>query len=566
MSKRRIQAITSVFLTVFYLLFISLHLYTQAKSVRERYEDYENYLYFETDRLAVLSGETDMPLSAFTQYVDGIFDYSGGYGSTRIYKAYALYDNDTKSAVSTNCFMVEIDGECYLNSNRNPDRMKYKKELREKWGSTYEDYLTVDSVEYYEQDGKRVYTAVTIRDTEISDEKTDKTYTMKLSEPKGKVQTVKLFDRSQLNMDTKLPEEFENVPSRCIYYHFLDENDPLSKEFIYIDLHLDAVFDEYFAEISDFADGHIMNGIMIGSVHSGKYKGFETHRVSDIKLDGRQYSLIYVTYYNPLSQAIWFTSDFIGISWLFLILALLVVSIIPRVYEKNKLYEQSRSAFTAAAAHELKTPIAVIANSAECIMENVSPEKNEKYVRNIYDESLRMGRLVNSLMQYNRLSSGKSVRMRKCNLSEITLAEVEKYRTVAEEKGVDIQTDICKKARVKADSELIALVIDNYLSNAVKHTQKGDTIKISLQLREIYGSFRLSVFNEGEQIPAEHIDKIWNVLYRADEVRNSEDNSSGMGLAISKQILEIHKCVYGAINKADGVEFYFDLKQSAFWL
>ena len=96
----------------------------------------------------------------------------------------------------------------------------------------------------------------------------------------------------------------------------------------------------------------------------------------------------------------------------------------------------------------------------------------------------------------------------------------------------------------------------------------GHTVKSlrQKQFSDFYEDVGLSVFNEGKQIPAEHMDKIWNVLYRADEVRNSEDNSSGMGLAISKQILEIHKCVYGAINKADGVEFYFDLKQSAFWL
>lgn len=556
MSKNRIKSIVSVFVLAFYLIFIGSEYFAGVSSAKVEFDSYKWQI-----KEALLSFENvclndTVSRASLLSYVQSIIDYS--HIGKNVFERYALYDVESGEIISSNCFMIRINDRNYLSSVNDPERKKTIDNLLANFNSEYNK--TVTEVEYYLENDEKVFTSLTVREGEDG-----KQLKINLSEPKGEVKTLKLMNKAQLNWDTPIPDGMPDYEDDHIYYWF-PENQPENKEFYYINLNLDTLFiNKTLFEMGEEFDEILLNGSGYGKdiIRNNDMAYWVRNH---FELSDGKCVLFYAVYQNPYRDAGQVGTEFYLFNLLFMIMAWVLIYSVPLLYEKNKLYEQSRSAFTAAAAHELKTPIAVIANSAECIMENVSPEKNEKYVRNIYDESLRMGRLVNSLMQYNRLSSGKSVRMRKCNLSEITLAEVEKYRTVAEEKGVDIQTDICKKARVKADSELIALVIDNYLSNAVKHTQKGDTIKISLQLREIYGSFRLSVFNEGEQIPAEHIDKIWNVLYRADEVRNSEDNSSGMGLAISKQILEIHKCVYGAINKADGVEFYFDLKQSAFWL
>ncbi len=553
MSKNKVERIVSAVLFVFYLIFIAIYFSSQVSYAKERYEDYEDRIQFETRRVISLCESNSVSSESFLQYVESMLDFQTSFDYFSVFKMYAVYNADSGEVVSTNGFMVEVEDGNYLYSNSDSDRAKVKTELKEKFES--EDDVKVKNAEFYVLDGKRIYTSLMLENT-----KTGEMYSLKLSDPKGEVQKVDLMNKTQLELDTVVPEEMEYYSNENVYYYFID-GDAANKQFIYINLHLDAVFvGKDLAEASDFYDRFILNEIDTATTHIGVYKDNYTHTETDIRLADGNYALTYATYFNPYRHAISFSANFLWFNILFLILTLVLRIAVPYVYEKNKLYEQTRSAFTAAAAHELKTPIAVIANSAECIMENVSPEKNEKYVKSIYDESLRMGRLVNSLMQYNRISTGKTVKIRKCDLSEIALAEVEKYKTAADEKGIDIQTDICQKAKVKADSELIALVIDNYLSNAVKHTESGKTVKVSLYFRDIYDSFRLSVFNEGEQIPKEHIDKIWNVLYRADEVRNSLDNSSGMGLAISSQILEIHKCTYGAINRDNGVEFDFDLK------
>ncbi|MDE5604609.1 MAG: HAMP domain-containing histidine kinase, partial [Eubacterium sp.] len=220
--------------------------------------------------------------------------------------------------------------------------------------------------------------------------------------------------------------------------------------------------------------------------------------------------------------------------------------------EKN---EHIKTAFTSAAAHELKTPLSVIENQCECIMENVAPEKNAEYINSIYTEALRMNKLVASLLQYNRLASADKIKMEKCRLDEIVQAEIEKYQTYFSTKNIRLETEIYENAKVKCNAELISLVIDNYLSNAVKHTNHDNTIKISLIKNN--NSYRFSVYNEGKNIPYEYKDMLFNVLYKTDKSRNRDDNSTGMGLAICKEILDQHKYKYGFYNKRDGVEFYF---------
>ncbi|MDE6659603.1 MAG: HAMP domain-containing histidine kinase, partial [Eubacterium sp.] len=274
-------------------------------------------------------------------------------------------------------------------------------------------------------------------------------------------------------------------------------------------------------------------------------------------VDG-EYVLVISAVFHPVietfqSQA--FKSVMIEQTTIFVIIYLMAnISLITYFKKKNKL-EDAKTAFTSAAAHELKTPLSVIENQCECIMENVAPEKNAEYINSIYTESLRMNKLVASLLQYNRLASADKIKMEKCKLDEIIDSEIEKYRTYFSTKDINLETEIYKNAQIKCNAELIALVIDNYLSNAIKHTPNGNTIRILLTKNN--NSYRFSVYNEGKNIPNEYKDMLFNVLYKTDKSRNRDDNSSGMGLAICKEILDQHKYKYGYYNKRDGVEFYF---------
>lgn len=226
------------------------------------------------------------------------------------------------------------------------------------------------------------------------------------------------------------------------------------------------------------------------------------------------------------------------------------IVLITAAYFIMKKYQldAAKYAFTNAAAHELKTPLAIIENQCEFILENVNSEKNIEYTRSIYNQTLRMSSLLKKLLRYNKLSSLKKIDKQKINLTEIVNAELEKYSSFAQAKEIKIISEL-EDTEVNANSELISLVIDNFISNAIKFSKENSEIKLILKNK------KLSLINpySGE------LDKnIWDMLYTEDKARG--DKSTGMGLPISKIILELHRYKYGFECKNGSAEFYFIVK------
>lgn len=234
---------------------------------------------------------------------------------------------------------------------------------------------------------------------------------------------------------------------------------------------------------------------------------------------------------------------------MFFVVMLVVYICANKYYDKNKSLNEARRVFTSAAAHELKTPITIINNQCECLIENVAPEKNQEYLSNIYLQNRHMSILVSNLLQYNRIDS-TNLEKSNINLHDICIEELEKYSYLIESKNLKV--DLCHLLNITifADEKLIRLVIDNYISNAIKHTSDDNNIII------LCNKNRFSVYNKGSYISYEDKNKIWEIFSRA--TGNEAIESSGMGLAICKKILETHKFKYGFENKNDGVEFYFE--------
>ena len=161
-----------------------------------------------------------------------------------------------------------------------------------------------------------------------------------------------------------------------------------------------------------------------------------------------------------------------------------------------------------------------------------------------------MSALVNKLLQFNRISK-ETLSKTKFDIKVLAEEEINKYKMLADEHGITIETNLDSK-EINADRDLIALVIDNYLSNAVKNTKSGGKIRV-----EFWGK-KFSVFNEGNPIDSRISGKIWEVFTRSEE--NDVITSHGMGLATCKKILELHKFKYGYLNRLSGVEFYFEIK------
>ena len=232
--------------------------------------------------------------------------------------------------------------------------------------------------------------------------------------------------------------------------------------------------------------------------------------------------------------------------------------------EKKSKIDDMRKQFISDVSHELKTPIALIQGYAEGLIENVNTdEENRKFYADvILDEANKMDKMVRDLLELMKLEYGGRVFHNKFfNILEIINEEIRKYTVMLTENKIPIRFNIKEPIYVYADATFIEQVVNNYLSNAIKHAEKVNGkkyIEIKLKLME-NNKLRVSVFNTGKNISKENMNKIWTRFYKEDTSRNREMGGTGIGLSTVKAIMENYKNDYGVINKENGVEFYFDL-------
>lgn len=116
---------------------------------------------------------------------------------------------------------------------------------------------------------------------------------------------------------------------------------------------------------------------------------------------------------------------------------------------------------------------------------------------------------------------------------------------------------------VVADDFYIDQVITNYFTNAIKHAENVDGKKqIKIELEEIkQNKIKIKIFNTGERIKEEDLERIWKRFYKIDSSRNREDGGTGIGLALVKAIMSNYNNKFGVENKENGVEFYIELNK-----
>ena len=286
---------------------------------------------------------------------------------------------------------------------------------------------------------------------------------------------------------------------------------------------------------------------------------FLTSSNGSITINGELHFFVVCVRYNEFAHIIHEAGYNIGsLFCFFAVLGAISLSVAAKYYDKTKAFEESKNAFISAMTHEMKTPIAIIQNQCECVLENIAPEKNEEYLKSIYDETQKMNKLVTDMLQYNRIAQTDKLTLEKCNLSEIVKEEAERYKKQFELHEKNVTLNIKENSVVKCDRNLIELVVDNMLSNTIKHS--GSSGEVIVTVKDNIEGYKVSVYNSGSTISNDEKDKIWSVLYKTDKSRTDRDKSSGVGLAVSAKILDLHKAHYGCVNVNDGVEFYFMIK------
>lgn len=175
-----------------------------------------------------------------------------------------------------------------------------------------------------------------------------------------------------------------------------------------------------------------------------------------------------------------------------------------------------------------------------------------------------MDKLVKQLLELMTIEYGKrDFNNTKFNICELIQEVIRKCNVMIEETGAQVQFKNTNPIYVYADEFYMDQVFTNYFTNAIKHVKEINgkkEIVIKTEINENNKKVRISVFNTGDNISEDNIQRIWGRFYKIDSSRNRNDGGTGIGLSLVKAIMNSYNSEYGVINKKDGVEFYFDIE------
>ena len=230
--------------------------------------------------------------------------------------------------------------------------------------------------------------------------------------------------------------------------------------------------------------------------------------------------------------------------------------------EKLSKVNDLRKDLIANVSHDIKTPLTMIKAYAEMIKDisGDDPLKRNEHLDVIIQESEYLDKLVSDMSELSKLQSGvieinrDNVDMKECVERVVTLLS-----HAVEEKNVKLIVD-CDDCVAYADEIKISQVIYNFLSNALKYSDEN--AEITVRVKDSENAIRVEVIDNGNGISKEALPYIWDRYYKVDKNFNRSVNSTGLGLAIAKAILEAHKARYGVESElGKGSTFWFELSK-----
>jgi two-component system sensor histidine kinase ResE len=240
------------------------------------------------------------------------------------------------------------------------------------------------------------------------------------------------------------------------------------------------------------------------------------------------------------------------------------VGIIQDVTEGRHL-EKMRSEFVANVSHELRTPMTSIQGFVEALMDGLAEDKEsqERCLRVIHEETVRLNLLVNDLLDLSRLETGQiKWPMEPVHLHLLFSQVIDKLQPQLEKQQLQAEIDCPPDLPpVLGSRDRIQQVLINLLGNAIAFTPHGG--RILLDAQEEGPLIRISITDTGVGIPLEEQEKIWQRFHKVDKARTRGLSGTGLGLSIVKQIVEAHGGEVGLHSMpGEGSTFYFTLRKS----
>ena len=209
--------------------------------------------------------------------------------------------------------------------------------------------------------------------------------------------------------------------------------------------------------------------------------------------------------------------------------------------ELNELNEL-KNKFLGMAAHDLRNPLTSVMGFSDLILEmdDLEEEERKNYLVIISQVSREMLGLLNNLLDVSTIESGKfDIVLKSGNLKEVIESRVKLFSLSAKGKEIEITTALENVHDVEFDKERLSQVLDNLISNAIKFSNPGTTIHISLE--RINDKVSFHVRDQGPGIPQEDVGKIFGSFEKLDNKPTAGEKSTGLGMAIVKKIIDGHK-------------------------
>ena len=214
--------------------------------------------------------------------------------------------------------------------------------------------------------------------------------------------------------------------------------------------------------------------------------------------------------------------------------------------------EKLRRDFIANVSHELRTPLTIIRGYSEAILDGTVEDRKqiESFLKMVRDEAVRLERLIKSLLELSKLQTAESAsRFAPQDLADILRHVGQLVQPLSETKQIALRIEPGEALpKVSGDRDRLVQLLLILADNAVKYTPSGGSVTLSLTQTEA-GALRCTVQDTGIGIPPEDLPYIWERFYKVDKSHQQDESGAGLGLAIARQIIDLHKARVSVVSE-----------------
>ena len=218
--------------------------------------------------------------------------------------------------------------------------------------------------------------------------------------------------------------------------------------------------------------------------------------------------------------------------------------------------EQRKNDLVVYLAHDLKTPLTSVIGYLTLLRDEgqISEELREKYLSISLEKAERLEDLINEFFEITRFSlSSITLEYSSVNLTRLLEQLTYEFQPMLSEKNLTCSLEMERDMTLRCDVDQMQRVLDNLLRNAVNYSFEGGTIRIGAAREG--DDMKIRVSNRGNTIPKEKLERIFEQFYRLDSARSSRSGGAGLGLAIAKEIVELHQGTIMARSEDERIEF-----------